>query len=1238
MNKKKFSPKKDRLHPINFIFSFPCFFLVVGFLFPVLFPQAAVAAQKSKLETLIGSSSQKRLVETAADHSYSMRFKKASGDTDVINILAFRVEFKTDSNPLTTGDGLFGVQHDQAEQSYYNSDTVYKFDDRPHNRSYFRNQLEFVKRYFATVSRGKLAIEYTVFPADDNVMYSVPSSMSVYSPGYKGPQETWDNYYGRKTVGLMKFVIDAVKSADKKDGPFSGLRDSSGVIVDSHGHKTVFLILHAGASFLTDGGTQGSIGRNTPSDMIDVFVSRDFFSFFKDTLKLETNGVNVKGLDSTLLIDELMMCSETSNQDGLNFGIHGVLVNQVARQIGIPDLFSTSSGMTAVGGFCIMDPYGYSAANGFIPPWPSAWVRAYMGWDSPVSMRMGETATARITAVSAASGLDTTILLVPINDHEYYLIENRQRNLSGVHDAFQWDTASGSSEDTILIDPYMPANLKSKYVVDSISKDDSKVIISVKNYDAGIPASGILVWHVDENIIRDRLKYNMLNADSNFRAISLEEADGVKDLGILGRDIFYQPVFDFGGAEDIFPHFTKRIKDSVFVNTMNQWTKPSTHANDGGQTYLSMTFNTLNPEKKQTEKSRIYDHWVTNYADSVFSISVKWEHLIPGWPKRTVPEKLFDPAVFGSGAQKKLAVLSQSGRLYSWPSGSGSITRSGRLRGIGNVPYVNSRNAGAAVLKNETVSFEQVYYDSLAGAFTFPTVINGMLIVPSRENRFYLVSSTSDSSIAIDSTEQLPSTPSTYLCKLAGKKWALGCAFGEVLVGDDTVTFSPKNTVRLATRASVCAVAALAKFPDSLVCIQTNDSLSLIRTGDASALISVHVDSGIPPYSLVTADINRDSMPEIIVCDSRKGLWVYKTDLTLASGWENSPNQWAAALDTSGDRRRLPENLAPPSLADVNGDGFLDILVGGTSGMFALNFKGVRLNNWPAVFDNRFWRGNITSSPVVTKSPSSNGGPLVIYHSATGENETWEMDSIKSVNKTAGTIVYVRPDGSQDSITGVTASFIDSALTLGDSLISPFVLPGGFVDALDKNGKRPLTSLGSNHILSQWPLTVGAGAGASPLLDDFDNDGKINLIAVARNGWVYRWKLGSDVIGDSIIWRQVGYNSSRPFAFLGASGNPTGAETQPITFFSWPNPTNGSSHVWFKYKFSAAATDVRLDVFTLAGFHVLSKTGISGSFPDYNELSPVSLATFGPGVYRCRLEAKVAGAKYVSYWKMAVVK
>jgi hypothetical protein len=1206
------------------------FFIVIIIL---CLPTGTFPAQKFGLQKLTGSYSKKRLVETAADHSGSLSFYKARSDTDVIHVVALLTEFdssRADNNPSTTGDGLFGVKHDKKEQDYYYNDTVYRFDRLPHNRNYFQNQLEFVKKYFATVSRGRLRLDCSVFPQTDN-SFSVPNPMSFYSPGSKLPSESWDDYYGRKTVGLMKFVKDAIHGADINGGPFYGLhRDpGTGNILDSSGHKTVFMIIHAGASFLTDGGSEGSANRNTPSDMIDVFITRQFFDFFKDTLGIRTAGVNVHTGNDSLLLDEIMMCSETSNQDGLNFGIHGIMVNQIARQLGIPDLFSTSSGMTAVGSFCIMDPYGYSAANGFIPPWPSAWVRAYMGWDIPKPVRIGETSISPIKAVSAAGPLDTTILMVPINDHEYYLIENRQRNLAADTTVFNWKTAPGPP-DTVIIDPFTQVNLRSGSVVDTI-QGDSKVITSVKNYDVGIPASGILVWHIDESVIHDRLAYDMLNADSNFKAVKLEEADGIMDLGIMGRTIFYEPVFDYGGAEDVFPHFTKTDKDSHFVHQMDPWSKPSTHANDGGQTYCTIAFDTLprsdalDVRKHRKERSMANGHLVLDYADTAFSVSVQWNFLVKGWPKHTIPEQLFEPAVFGRGQSKKLAVLSERGRLYVYGSDTSQIPGSRSA----TYSYVNARGSTySSSPAYDTVFSEPISYDSLDKPFVFPTVINDTMLIPSASGKLYIVASTGSGSISIDTVDPFIASPSSYLSRLSSGKWGIGCANGFCKIGNIGSYSTIVDSIPLQSRSPVNALCALSLRPDSFACIQADTFLSICRISTRSALKTVKVQNGIPPFTLVSGDINRDGSPEIIVSDSRKGLWAYTDGLVLAPGW-------TGPQDPPGVRKSLPLNTAPPSLADINGDGYLDIIYGDVQGVYAVNYKGVSISGWPALLDNRYYRGNVTCSPVVVKNGQ---GPLTIYHSPTGQNETFEIDSIIRYDKSKGLIVFRRRDGTTDSISGLTASYIDSALTLGDSLVTPIVLPGGFIDAIDKNGKRPLKTIGSNQLYSNWPLTVGGSIGASPLVDDFDSDGRLNLFAVSQSGFVYRWKLESQVIGDSSLWKQVGYDGSRPFAYLAKLASVSANKGPPITFFSYPNPTDRTGFVYFKYKFSDPARNVRIDVFSLAGLHVLTKTGISGSYPDYNELPPVSLQTFGPGVYRCRLEAEVGGKKYVQYWKMAVVK
>jgi hypothetical protein len=85
--------------------------------------------------------------------------------------------------------------------------------------------------------------------------------------------------------------------------------------------------------------------------------------------------------DATLdTLRTIMVTSETASQDGLNWGVNGILINQIGRAIGMPNTYDVVKGISRLGYFDVMDFAGYNAGNGFFPVLPSAWVRSYMGW------------------------------------------------------------------------------------------------------------------------------------------------------------------------------------------------------------------------------------------------------------------------------------------------------------------------------------------------------------------------------------------------------------------------------------------------------------------------------------------------------------------------------------------------------------------------------------------------------------------------------------------------------------------------------------------------------------------------------------------------------------------------------------------------------------------------------------------------------------------------------------------
>ena len=60
------------------------------------------------------------------------------------------------------------------------------------------------------------------------------------------------------------------------------------------------------------------------------------------------------------------------------------------------------------------------------------------------------------------------------------------------------------------------------------------VITSISNYDAALPGSGILIWHINEPEYNNGYEYG-INNNILDKAISLEEGDGSEDIGDLNE-------------------------------------------------------------------------------------------------------------------------------------------------------------------------------------------------------------------------------------------------------------------------------------------------------------------------------------------------------------------------------------------------------------------------------------------------------------------------------------------------------------------------------------------------------------------------------------------------------------------------------------------------------------------------------------------------------------------------------
>ncbi len=316
-----------------------------------------------------------------------------SAAVDTLKILAVMVEFQQDADGTTAGNGKFGSIYTQN----YGNDIL---DPLPHDQNYFETHLEFVKNYFERVSKGQLVIDYTVLPDT----YSVSDRMRNYSP----PPGSDD------FTPLADFSVEAWGLADQI---YTGFNFSD---------YDVFLIFHAGVG--RDVSLPGSIGNER--DLPSIYLS---YPAFKEIYGESFEGIPVSNgsfnITNTVIIPETESRELESLTSTILFQltINGLLCASIGSHLGLPDLFDTETGLSAIGRFGLMDGQGIFAYAGTYPPEPSPWSKIKLGWAEAVTLDIQNADVNIVTDVVAALG-DTVILKVPLNSTEYYLIQNRQRD------------------------------------------------------------------------------------------------------------------------------------------------------------------------------------------------------------------------------------------------------------------------------------------------------------------------------------------------------------------------------------------------------------------------------------------------------------------------------------------------------------------------------------------------------------------------------------------------------------------------------------------------------------------------------------------------------------------------------------------------------------------------------------------------------------------------------------------
>ena len=474
---------------------------------------------------------------------------------DSLRVCGIRVAFQEDDFASTTGNGKFLLESDGID-----CDT-YTLDPPPHDRGYFESQLAAVHSYFDAVSYGKFGINLEgshVYPAGVNESYTLSQPMNYYNPY---------NEYDIQEKRLTELFRDAVTEAYTMDQ----INFSSYDLV---------VVFHAGI------GQDFSLPflDPTPEDIPSTYVDQ---AMIQDHLGVSSISFNGSEIEHGILLPESQnhllfdiaqsMFSGVSEPCEYQYGLTGTFALMIGFAVGLPPLWNIETGESGIGIFGLMDQ-GSNNGRGIVPSPPTSWTRMYAGWESPTYADFG-------TSIKLASRNENQLVHISINESEYFLIENRDNT---VRDGISLDSIRylmGENSGANEYPPYIEVLQDST----GIEKNENGVVISVPNYDIGLPASGLLIWHIDETIIYAGLNDYSVNSNLSRLGVDLEEADGAQDIGFPSIFMFNDPTAGYFGDVWFKGNSQYELANPGMEGMSPEFgpfTHPSTAANDGSSTFI----------------------------------------------------------------------------------------------------------------------------------------------------------------------------------------------------------------------------------------------------------------------------------------------------------------------------------------------------------------------------------------------------------------------------------------------------------------------------------------------------------------------------------------------------------------------------------------------------------------------------------------------------------------------------
>ena len=834
---------------------------------------------------------------------------------DTYRVLAVRVSFPPEDpdNETTSGNGTFNLSTIES------SDRIYPFDAPPHDRTYFEAHLQALSNYYRDISRGQLTIEYDVYPQDLTASYVLDTPLIEYGNGRT-----------RREINerVTRLFRDGIRAADGIDG----------ATIDFSKYRA-FAVFHAGL-----GGEAGQKLNDIPSAFI----------FQRDLIELADGAISVN--NGNFQVTSGMLLPEAISTNGRG-GLNGTLARFFASQLGLPGLSDFENDLPAIGDWSLMDTGANNQIDaarldlqplrndpeststnliGFLPSRMIAWSRMQLGWIEPLLITHNDT----VEIASSASDLPQAIR-VPISATEYFLIENRFSRL----------------------------NIENRIPQIEFSTPHN-VWLSADDYDAFIPGSGILIYHIDDAVIRASDEKKHINSHPDYkiapaqyrRGIALEEADGLQDIGnVSASRIIQAGIISLSSIEG-------SPEDAFYVGNNTVFgpdTSPNTRSNLGYES--GITIEVLSP------------------PGEVMAVAIRFANRIDNWPITDLNPTRIAPRVIDLDGDGIKEILHSSGawKIAGTPHGTDEVfattpaigdleTGDGFIYHRGETTRTHWRPGGTI---HETVDITPpIFLSSTPVIAKFPTTY--VDIWGWRDGKIEWGNFLSEIAGSITLNDGIQSLAVGNIDSDSDNELIAITSSAQIHLIHGTGQSTP-----LATFASPIiggpAIGDLDRDGDDDIAVVTTDGRLSILDANGLAFASDPVPGGAHS-SPVVADLDQDGFVEVLFGGNGK-LYLYRFNAILQT-------EGAIAFPIKDDAGPIE---APPILADINNDASPDIFIGTRGGLlYCLTAEGHPLPGFPLLLP-----GPIFSSPLIDDLDNDGTLELIIY-TADGSAQLFHMETI----------------------------------------------------------------------------------------------------------------------------------------------------------------------------------------------------------------------------------------------------